>query len=257
MTSLRFLGTGWSHGVPTIGCTCPVCTNPDPKNIRRRPSIHLVSGETSVVIDVGADFRDQVLTFGVSHLDGVFITHAHADHVMGLDDVRRFTWGRETPLGIYAAPQTRSRLKDLLPYAAPSRAPGKAVPQVSFEEWNEPTQIGALSFTPFAVPHGNLECRGVRIDSPDGSIAYVPDCSDLPQDIRHHLEDLDIMILNALRLKPHPSHLTLDKCLELLDEVNASESFVTHMGCPIDYTTVAPTLPSHIKLAYDGLEVKL
>jgi phosphoribosyl 1,2-cyclic phosphate phosphodiesterase len=206
---------------------------------------------------VGADFRDQALTFGVSQLDGVFITHAHADHVMGLDDIRRFTWQQPDPLGVYADPETLSRLKDLLPYAAPERAPGKAVPQISFNEWTEPVSLGPFTLTPFPVPHGDLACRGVRIDTPEGSMAYVPDCSDLPQNIRHHLHDLDVMILNALRLRPHPHHLTLKRSIELLQEIGATTSYITHMGCPIDYNTVTPTLPPGLHLAYDGLEIAL
>lgn len=257
MTSLRFLGTGWSHGVPAVGCTCPVCTGAHPKNIRRRPSLHLLAEETSLVIDVGADFRDQVLTFGVPHLDGVFITHAHADHVMGLDDIRRFTWTQKEPVGLYAGPQTLSRLQELLPYAAPARAPGKAVPQIEFRKWTHPVTYGSFTLTPFPVPHGDLECLGVRIDTPEGSAAYVPDCSDLPAEIRPHLEMLDVMILNALRLRPHPSHLTLERSKELLQEIGARESYITHMGCPIDYPTVSPTLPPTVHLAYDGLEIDL
>jgi len=257
MTRLRFLGTGWSHGVPTIGCTCDVCSEAHPKNRRRRPSVQLVTENTSVVIDVGPDFRDQVLSFGVSHLDAVFITHAHADHVMGLDDIRRFTWKRKDPLGLYAAPETLSRLKDLLPYAAPTRSPGKAVPQVAFTTWNHPVSVGSLTFTPFPVPHGDLECRGVRIDTPEGSIGYVPDCSDLPPTIRDHLRELDVMILNALRFTPHPNHLTLERSIQLLKEIGALSSYITHMGCPIDYNVVSPTLPPRIKLAYDGLQLDL
>jgi phosphoribosyl 1,2-cyclic phosphate phosphodiesterase len=219
--------------------------------------VHLVSGDISIVVDVGADFRDQVLTFGVTHLDALFITHEHADHVMGLDDVRRFTWKRETPLNIYAHPEVCIRLQTLYPYVAPDTAPGKAVPQVAFRPWSDPVSLGDLTLTPFPVPHGGLPCYGIRIDSPEGSIGYVPDCSDLPADIRHHLKDLDVMILNALRIRPHPNHLTFDRSRELLEEVGASRSFFTHMGCPLDYTTIAPTLPGHLEMAYDGLTVSL
>lgn len=257
MTSFRFFGTGWSHGVPTIGCDCEVCRNAHPKNIRRRPSVHVSCGDISVVIDVGPDFRDQVLTFGLSHLDGVLITHAHADHVMGLDDIRRFTWQRDSPLDLYAAPQTLTRLQELLPYAAPSRSPGKAVPQLTFNQWTDPVTFGPLTFTPFPVPHGDLECMGIRIDTPEGAIGYVPDCSDLPAEIRSHLRELDVMVLNALRLTPHPNHLTLDRSRELLEEIGAERSLFTHMGCPIDYLKVSPTLPPHLELAYDGLEIVL
>lgn len=257
MTTLTFLGTGWSHGVPVIGCTCTVCTEAHPRNIRRRPSIHLSSDSVSVVVDVGADFRDQALRAGLQHLDAVFLTHAHADHVMGLDDIRRFTWMRETPLRLLAEPRTLDRVRELLPYAAPDLAEGKAVPQVSFTTWSEPVAVGPLTFTPFPVPHGGMPCLGIRIDTPGGSIGYVPDCNDLPAEIRPFLQDLDIMILNALRIRPHPHHLSFERSRALLEEVGATRSYFTHMGCPIDYTTVAPTLPPHLELAYDGLELLL
>jgi len=257
MTRLRFLGTGWSHGVPVIGCDCPVCTGNHPRNQRRRPSIQVESGPVSVIIDVGPDFRDQVLTFGVHRVDAIFITHAHADHVMGLDDVRRFTWARKDPLNLHADSETLGRLEDLLPYAARNRTPGAGVPRLAFRAWEDPVGVGPLTFTPFPVPHGGMACRGVRIDSPDGAVGYVPDCNDLPREIRPHLRGLDVMILNALRDVPHPNHLTLARSRELLAEIGAKQSFLTHLGCPIDYETVSPTLSGTQELAYDGLEVVL
>jgi phosphoribosyl 1,2-cyclic phosphate phosphodiesterase len=258
MTSLRFLGTGWSHGVPVIGCDCPVCRTPLPRNIRRRPSVHIEHGPLSVVIDTGPDFRDQVLSFGLRHLDAVFITHQHADHVMGLDDVRRFTWTRESPLPVYADPDTLTRLRMLYPYVAPRRtAAAAAVPQVEFRPWTGTQNIGPLRFRSFPVPHGPLPCFGVRIDAPDGSIGYVPDCSSLPDAIIDILAGVDIMILNALRDTPHPSHLTLERSLYYLARISAPRSYLTHMGCPLDYYQLNDTLPPGVEMAWDGLQLHL
>lgn len=257
MTRLRFLGTGWSHGVPMIGCGCPVCSGRAPRNIRRRPAIHLDDGDVSVVVDVGPDFRDQALTFGIDRLDAVFVTHSHADHVMGLDDVRRYTWIRKAPLPVWAEPAARKRLGLLYPYVAEERGPALAVPRIHFLDWMEPVEVGSLCFTPFPVPHGNLPCAGVRIDTPAGAIGYVPDCSDLPPEALARLEGLEVMILNALRFHPHPSHLTFDRSRELLEQIGAPRSFFTHMGCPLDYHEIQPTLPDGLDLAYDGLVVEL
>lgn len=257
MTRLRFLGTGWSHGVPVIGCDCPVCSGRNTRNIRRRPSVQLLDDTASVVIDVGPDFRDQALSFGIDSLDAVFITHSHADHVMGLDDVRRFTWTRREPLPVWAEPSVRKRLERLYPYVAERRTPALAVPRIHFRDWLEPVTVGALRFTAFPVPHGNLPCAGVRIDTSRGSIGYVPDCSDLPPEALKMLEGVEVMILNALRFHPHPSHLTFDRSREWLEQIGAPRSFFTHMGCPIDYEAVQPTLPDGLDLAYDGLDVEV
>jgi len=255
MSRLRFLGTGWSHGVPMIGCDCPVCTDPHPKNIRRRPSIQIQDQHVSVVVDVGPDFRDQALTFGIERLDAVFITHQHADHVMGMDDVRRLTWIREAPVPVWAEPAALDRLRILYPYVAEERTPASAVPRLRFKRWTEPVEIGSLRFQPIPVPHGSLPCVGVRIDTPRGSVGYVPDCSDLPPSALRALKGVDIMILNALRKAPHPSHLAFDRSRVLLEEINAPRSYFTHMGCPLDYREIQPTLPDGLDLAWDGLVV--
>ena len=257
MTRLQFLGTGWSHGVPAIGCTCSVCTDGHPRNQRKRPSIHVESDQASLIVDIGVDFRAQVLEFGITELDSLLITHAHADHVMGIDDLRRFTWQRPTPLPIYANGPTCERLRELLPYALHPEAVGNAVPQITLEEWESTQSFGDLAVTPFQVPHGGIPCSGMRFDTPHGSIGYVPDCNDLPPKAKEILSGVDVMILNALRITPHPNHLTLERSQELLKELNAPVSILTHLGCPIDYRLIQPTLPESFQLACDGMIVEL
>ncbi|MEX2607086.1 MAG: MBL fold metallo-hydrolase [Kiritimatiellia bacterium] len=257
MTRLRFLGTGWSHGVPTLGCDCPVCTEALPRNRRLRASILLSDTSHTVVIDVGPDFREQALRANIQQLDAVFVTHQHSDHTMGLDDLRRFTWARKEPLPVWADPDTRDRLKVVYPYAAASRRPGQAVPLVEFNSWTQPVTIGTMRFTSFPVPHGNLPCYGVRIDTPEGKIGYVPDCSDLPPEAMDHLRDLDIMILNAMRDTPHPSHLSFDQSRDCLKAIASKRSFFTHMGCSLNYHRLQPTLPDGLEMAWDGMEVEL
>ncbi len=257
MTALRFLGTGWSHGVPMIACSCPVCLGARPRNLRRRPSLLLEHNDLRIVIDTGPDFREQALTFGLHRLDAVFFTHSHADHVMGFDDVRRLTWCREAPLPVYADPFTRERLLTLYPYVSHQRVPGIAVPRVSFLPWESPISIAGLRLSPIPVPHGPHPCLGIRIDSPDGSAGYVPDCSDLPKEALDRFRGVDLMILNALRDTPHPSHLTLERSLRLLRDIAAPRSFLTHMGCALDYYHLNPLLPPGIEMAWDGLHLPL
>ncbi|MGA0333176.1 MAG: MBL fold metallo-hydrolase [Kiritimatiellia bacterium] len=257
MMTLRFLGTGWSHGVPSLGCTCEVCTGGHPKNQRLRSSVLLEQDGFNVVVDVGPDFREQALRNKIRSLDAVLITHQHADHVMGLDDVRRFSWMQGAALPVWAEASVLERLRELYPYASDQTEPRKAVPLLKFSEWTSPVEVGRMKFRAFRVPHGSLPCVGIRIDAPGGSIGYVPDCSALPDPALNILAGVDVMILNALRLTPHPSHLTLDQSVAWLQKINAPRSFLTHMGCPIDYETRNPGLPGGVEMAWDGLEIRV
>ncbi|WFB35919.1 MBL fold metallo-hydrolase [Kiritimatiellota bacterium B12222] len=257
MIRLKFLGTGWSHGVPTIGCTCPVCTDTHPRNYRRRSSIQVMDDAYSVVVDVGPDFRDQALSFQIQQLDAVFITHQHADHVMGLDDVRRFSWIQKSPLPVYAEGTVLKRLSELYPYVRQARTGGTAVPLIHFTPWQHPVTVGSMTFTPIEVPHAGMHCVGIRIDGDTGSLGYVPDCSGFSDEALAQLEDLDVMILNALRVEPHPAHLSLEQSLEWLGRINAKRSLLTHMGCPLDYEALNPQLPEGVEMAWDGLQLSV
>lgn len=241
-----------------IGCGCEVCTGNHPRNRRRRPSVQVITPTgASVVIDTGPDFRDQVLSFGIDRVDAVFFTHEHADHVMGFDDVRRFTWELETPLPVYAGPETLQRLRVLYPYINELRIPGRAVPKARFLEWTGPQEAGGLRFVPLAVPHGGLACFGVLIEGAARRIAYIPDCASLPPLAQEKLQGIDVLILNALRYTPHPSHLTLAQSLEWIERLAPGEAYLTHMGCALDYATLPTTLPAGVHMAYDGLELPL
>jgi len=255
--SLRFLGTGWSHGVPMIGCSCPVCTGAHPRNRRRRPGLLVQGPNSSVVIDTGPDFREQALTFRIQELDAVFITHQHADHVMGLDDVRRFTWNRPNPMPVFAEPATLSRLRVLYPYVTEVRVPGLAVPKVCFQPWTRTEELDGIRFTPLPVPHDHLPCCGVLIEGAGKRAAYIPDCSDLPAALQKTLKGIDLLILNALRLTPHPAHLTLEQSLRHIARLAPRQALLTHMGCPLDYESINPTLPPGVEMAYDGLLVDM
>lgn len=240
-----------------IGCDCPVCTANHPRNRRRRPGLLLSAPDLSIAIDTGPDFRDQALTFGIRRLDGVFLTHEHADHVMGFDDIRRFTWHREQPIPVYADPKTLARMRVVFPYVSKVRVAGKAVPRVDFLPWTEPVATGPFTLTPFPVPHTELPCYGMLIQTTTRRMAYVPDCNDLPSPVLDLLRGVDVMVLNALRFKPHPAHLTLERSLELLAEIGAKTSWLTHMGCDFDYPELNPRLPPGVEMAWDGLEIPL
>lgn len=255
---LRLLGTGWSHGVPMVACDCPVCTGGHPRNQRRRPSVQVVSRGVNTVIDTGPDFREQALAFGLRSLEAVFITHEHADHVMGLDDVRRLTWTREHPMPVYSDAETLARLRVVYPYVSEVKRPGKAVPKIRFVCWEAPVEIAGVRYTRLEVPHAeNMPCAGVLIEGAGWRVGYVPDCNDLPGPVMDRLRGADVVFLNALRQSPHPSHLTLERSLELLEALGPGQGYLTHMGCDFDYPVLNPELPKGIAMAYDGLEIGL
>lgn len=210
-----------------------------------------------MVVDVGPDFRFQALRAELKRIDAVFITHQHADHVMGLDDVRRFSWMQGEALPIWGEASVLDRLAELYPYVTQKRKPGTAVPLLKFCDWLSPVKLGSMTFTSFQVPHGNIPCVGIRIDGEAGSFGYVPDCSGLPEAALSVLEGVDVMILNALRIEPHPSHLSLAQSLEWLERVGAPQSYLTHMGCPIDYNVHNAKLPPGVEMAWDGLELTI
>ncbi|MDF3129076.1 MBL fold metallo-hydrolase [Kiritimatiellaeota bacterium B1221] len=225
--------------------------------MRTRSSVSLWDDQVSVVVDVGPDFRMQALAAALKRIDAVFITHQHADHVMGLDDVRRFSWMQGEALPIWSEASVLDRLAELYPYVTQKRKPGTAVPLLKFCDWQHAVPLGSMTFRSFPVPHGNIPCVGMRIDTLQGSIGYVPDCSGLPEQALSVLEGVDVMILNALRIEPHPSHLSLMQSLEWLEEVGAPQSYLTHMGCPIDYHVHNDSLPAGVEMAWDGLEIEV
>ena len=226
--------------------------------MRLRPSIRLTtSNGYTIVVDTGPDFRQQALRSNMSRLDAVFITHQHADHLMGLDDIRRFSWIKEDPIDVWGNADVVKRLHTVYPYIKEQLSPGLAVPKVRFRHWQEPITIDGMTFTPFDVPHANLPCYGLRISNGTFDIGYVPDCSDLPPDALKKLQGVDMMILNALRMEPHPHHLSFDQSLSFLKQINASHSWLTHMGCPIDYDEATALLPDRCSLAYDGCIIDL
>lgn len=251
-----FMGTGWSHGVPMLACDCRVCRGGHPRNRRRRPSFLVRSRGHVSVIDTGPDFRDQAFTFGIERLDAVFITHEHADHMMGLDDVRRFTWERSEPMPIYSDEVTLARLRVVYPYVTEMRVPGKAVPKIRFTVWDRPVVLGGVEYSRLEVPHAeNMPCCGVLMRTGSARIAYIPDCSDLPAPVMDQLRGADCIMLNALRRNPHPAHLTLERSLELLSELKPVRGILTHMSCDLDYETLNPHLPEGIEMAFDGMRI--
>ncbi len=248
-----FLGTGTSSGVPAIGCRCTVCCSGDPRNTRRRSSLYVQAAGRHLVVDTPPDFREQVLTFGVPRVDAVCITHAHADHIFGLDDIRRFNEVQKESIPVFGAPATVAALERFFPYVRQPARPGLSYPRVEFRAITGPFQLGALRVEPIPVEHAGLDTLGFRLDADGQSLAYIPDCHGLDDAAAARLTGLDCLILDALRPTPHPTHFTLAESLAVLRRLGARQSWITHMSHHLDYETTRRGLPPGVGIPYDGL----
>lgn len=249
---ITILGSGTSMGVPTLGCTCAVCTSTDPRNRRTRPSISVTWNGYTAVIDTGPDFREQALRENLHHVDAIFYTHSHADHILGLDDLRPLSF-RHKPdrLPLYADTDTARVLERVFEYtfSPDSQYPTRARVELRSLENHDAAEINGLRFQRVPLLHGNLPVAGFRF----GSAAYLTDMNVIPESSLPLLENLDVMILDALRPQPHPSHANIDEALAWVERVKPRRAWFTHMSHEIDHATTEAEFPPHVRLAYDGL----
>ncbi|HEX4311095.1 MAG TPA: MBL fold metallo-hydrolase [Acidobacteriaceae bacterium] len=252
------LGSGTSMGVPTLGCRCAVCTSTDPRNRRTRPSIAITwnsgGAQRLVVIDTGPDFRDQALREGIRHVDAVFYTHAHADHILGLDDLRPLSFQHKPGwLPLYADEQTAEILRRIFEYTFSPNAtyPNRARVELRSLEGSQSAEVHGATFQRLPLLHGNLEVAGFRF----GSAAYLTDMSSIPEASLPLLEGLDVMIVDALRPQPHPSHATIRESLQWVERVRPRQAWFTHMSHEVDHAETEKDFPANVRLAYDGLRI--
>lgn len=252
---LRILGSGTSTGVPEIGCTCPVCTSTDPRDNRLRASSLLHTDDTRILIDCGPDFREQMLRMpSFERIDGVLITHEHYDHVGGLDDLRPFCRFGEIP--VYSDAYTAAHLQSRMPYCfVDKQYPG--VPRIYLQEVKagEPFYIKQTEVLPIRVMHGKLPILGYRIG---GRLGYVTDMHTMPEESYEQLKDLDVLVMNALRPQPHPTHQSLSEALVAAERIGAKETYFIHMSHSAGlHAEISKQLPPHMHFAFDGLELGL
>ena len=248
---VTFLGTGTSHGVPMIGCACATCRSADPRDARLRPSIYLeVAGGPSVLIDTSTDLRQQALVRGITRVDAILFTHSHADHVMGLDEVRRFNMLQKAAIPAYADERTAAELRRTFSYvfdAADQK--GGGVPQIALETIDGPLTVGPLAIQPIRIMHGLRPILGFRF----GDFAYLTDTNHIPEPAWPLLAGVKTVILDALRHRPHPTHFTVAEAIAAAERIRPQQTYLTHICHDLPHAATNQSLPPGVELAYDGL----
>jgi phosphoribosyl 1,2-cyclic phosphate phosphodiesterase len=252
---VTFLGSGTSHGVPMIGCRCPVCQSTDERDHRTRPSIYLQFDDgTSVLVDTTPDLRTQALRYGVERVDAILFTHCHADHVMGLDDVRRFNvlqGGR--PITCYGDDQTLDNLRRIFSYAFEATDHGGGLPRIQLQRLAGPLSIAGQTIVPVPVWHGPRLILGYRV----GGFAYLTDCNGIPDDSWPLLDQLDTLVIDAVRHRPHGTHFNVAGALGVIERLAPRRAYLTHICHDLPHAATNRQLPAGVELAYDGLVVEI
>lgn len=254
MMRITVLGCGTSQGVPVIGCDCPVCRSKDPRDKRTRTSILIETELLTIAVDAGPDFRQQMLRENVTHLDAVLITHEHKDHIGGLDDLRPFIFSQKAPMPIYASAEAQVEIKREYSYAFDEH-PYPGAPDYRLVTLDEtPFDLGGLHIEPIKLQHYTLTCYAFRI----GKFAYVTDLSEMPESAMERLRGIDYLIIEALGLNMHYSHLNLSQAREITERLNVKKAWFTHLSHRIGLTEqVNRELPENMNLAYDGLKFEI
>jgi len=260
------LGSGTSHGVPAIGCDCAVCTSTDPRDRRTRPSILIETAPAAnggasytrdvraILVDTSTDLRAQALALNVRRVDSILFTHTHADHVFGLDDVRRFNQMQKAPIPCYADPHTADNLRRIFSYIFQQPAQrGGGLPQISLFHIAGPFSLGDLEIVPVRVLHGRLPVLGFRI----GTFAYLTDCNHIPDESWPLLAGVRTLILDALRHRPHSTHFSVSEAVEVVARIGADRAYFTHICHDLPHAETCAQLPAGVELAYDGLVIDI
>jgi phosphoribosyl 1,2-cyclic phosphate phosphodiesterase len=262
--TLTVLGSGTSMGVPTIGCDCAVCHSTDPHDRRLRPSVMVEWHDASlddaapvrrVLIDTTPDFREQAIRERINRIDAVLYTHGHADHILGLDDLRPLSFPRVTgggKLPLYANESTAHALRSVFKYVFEANYKFGGLAQVELHDISSPVALFGATFIPVTVIHGEAEILGYRF----GSAAYLTDFSTVPESTLAQLEGLDLLFLDALRHHPHPTHSTVANSLKIVERLKPRRTFFTHISHDLAHEATNAELPPHVRLAHDGLKLE-
>jgi len=260
--SVIVLGCGTSTGVPVIGCPCPICRSPDPRNKRLRPSILVeipAPGEPRprrILVDTTPDMRTQMLRAGIEAIDAVLITHPHADHIFGMDDLRQFNFSMGQEIPVYGTPSTLDHLRTVFSYVFQETQTGGGKPRLTLHPISpyEPFDLYGVTITPLTVLHGNMPVTAFRFGD---RFAYVTDVSAVPDETRPHLRGLDALIMGTVRYEPHPTHFSLAEAGTELAELATRRAYLTHLGHDFDYATVSGETADYVTPCHDGLVIQV
>jgi len=248
---ITFLGTGTSVGVPSVGCECTTCLSDDPRDKRLRTSVLIEHQDRNILIDASTDFRQQALRIGLKHIAAILFTHSHADHCFGLDDARPIMF-RDGAIPVFATDVTWQGLRRIYAYVF-EPAPYPGVPQIEPKRIEGDFELFGLNVIPLTVTHGQLPVTAFRI----GGFAYVTDCNLIPEETCARLMGLDLLVIDALRFKKHPTHMTLDQSLGYIERLTPRRALLTHISHDIKHAETSDHLPENVEIAYDGLSVEV
>jgi phosphoribosyl 1,2-cyclic phosphate phosphodiesterase len=254
MTTLKItiLGSGTSHGVPMIGCDCPVCTSPDPRDKRTRSSILIETNGHNFLVDTTPELRVQCLANHVRRVDAVLYTHAHADHVTGMDDLRRFNHLQGAAITCYGDEHTLGIIRRMFPYAFEHNPDyPSAKPRLELNVLDGPLELFGTRIIPIPLFHGTLPVLGFRV----GDFAYCTDVSRIPDESMELLRGLKVLVLDALRHRPHPTHFNLEQAVVAAGQIAAEQTYFTHIAHELGHTATNAVLPARVSMAYDGLVI--
>ena len=251
---ITLLGTGTSQGIPVIACKCDVCRSSDPKDKRLRSAIMVEDGKTRIVVDAGPDFRQQMLQHNVDSLDAILLTHEHADHIFGLDDIRSFNWLRRSAMDVYCESRVQENLKNIFNYVfAQNKYPG--IPRMDLISVDSnPFNVGDIEVVPIRLYHHKLPVYGFRF----GNFAYLTDFNTIEDPEFEKLTGIDLLVICALRKESHISHLNLKSALDIIEKLSLRKAYLTHMSHDIGkYADLIKELPTNVEPGYDGLVLEL
>jgi phosphoribosyl 1,2-cyclic phosphate phosphodiesterase len=253
--SILVLGSGTSIGIPMIGCRCKTCTSTDPRDKRLRPSVLLKLGPHRVLIDTGPDFRTQALRHAIERIDAVLYTHSHADHILGIDDLRPYNYMQKAEIPIYGSSDTLQTIEETFKYVFDARPTDSSRPKLVSHrfETGDRFVVAGVEIEPIRALHGRLPVYGFRF----GDCAYLTDHSDIPEESMERLRNLDVLFLDALRYNAHPTHQTIEQSLKMAAELNPKRAYFTHISHDVLHAAAEARFPDHVRLAYDGLEIPI
>ncbi|MDN0084428.1 MBL fold metallo-hydrolase [Crenobacter sp. SG2305] len=250
---LTILGCGSSSGTPAIGCSCPTCTSPDPKNRRTRCSAYLKVNGLGVLIDTGPDLRQQALREGITQVDMVLYTHPHADHLNGIDDLRAFCYVKKGAVHLFGNEFTMNNITERFGYTLSAPTPQWDMPVLLAKAVSGPFEFGDVMFTPIPLEHGSWPCAGWRV----GNVAWLTDLSAIPETSLALLDGLEVLFLDCLRNMPYKSHLGVEQSFEWAERIGAKRTVLIHMTHGLEYHELSSRCPTGIEVGYDGLSVSV